>query len=290
MKNLALSSMLLMSSVVWSETLEKQLMQQFLTSQQNLHTATENYCSAQSVPTETLIEYWQQSAISWYQVSSLQLPAAEFMQTEYSFVFWPDSKDRLKGQVLTALKSLPSELESSQLPSSVTSLSAMELILTEQPQPKANHCAWLSFITDYQLEQSTQLVELQALYEFEEAEWLNALHGTALIAASQLKEISARGDRLIWQLGPAWRSGTSWEIQYALGTQLAQLLNHFKAQDEGLIEWQTQLQAFGLSHEAPELDSVLAYRDYLFALAEYVEHDLATKLDIFLGFNNFDGD
>ncbi|TCS43099.1 hypothetical protein [Reinekea marinisedimentorum] len=290
MKNLVLSAMLLLPAIGWSETLEKQRMQQFMSSQQALQAATQQFCSEQAISTDNLLDLWQQAVVSWYQVSALQLPAAEFMQTQYSFVFWPDSKDRLKSQVLSALNSQPDETDTRALSSSVTSLSAMEFILTEQPEQASSHCDWLTYITDYQVEQSSQLVNLQALYDFEDLEWLNALHGTALVAADHLKEISARGDRLIWQLGPAWRSGTTWEIQYALNDQLDQLISHFLPDDEALNEWQTQLQAFELSHEPPELNEVLAYKDFLFALAEYIEHDLATKLDIFLGFNNFDGD
>ena len=294
MKKLAFSLMLLVSCHSWGETLEKEILQQFLADQQGLQSAIQRYCSAPGETNSAVLKQWQKTAISWYQVSALQLPATEFMQTHYTFVFWPDAKDRLKNQVYAALKNAPDDIDQSELASAVTSLSAIEFILTDAATTRAdafaNQCAWMSYIAEYQVSQSSQLAELQAFYDFDESEWLNALHGTTLVALDQLNEISARENRLIWQLGPAWRSDTTWQIQYSLSQQLTALIDMFIPKDEELQLWQNQLAELELAEQTPSLETVLTYRAFLARLGTYIENDLATKLDIFLGFNNFDGD
>ena len=67
-------------------------------------------------------------------------------------------------------------------------------------------------------------------------------------------------------------------------------LTYFNEQDPALKNWRQRLIDFEFSQQKPELETLLAYRSYLNELAQYVEHDLASELGIFIGFNNFDGD
>ncbi|TXR52069.1 hypothetical protein [Reinekea thalattae] len=294
MKKITTATLVFLCSLSSAEELANQRLAEFLNHQQSLNSAISDYCQQSTPSAESLTEHWQEAAISWYQIAGLQLPAAEFMQTEYSYVFWPDPKDRLRGQLNQALSQSPQALPANQLASAVKSLSAIEYIATDAAKNASfsleQRCQWLTFISDHQIVQTKQLLELQSLYEFETAEMVNAFHGTALSAYSQVKEISARDTRIIWQLAPGWRSDSSWPIQLGLIEQLQLFFDYFAEQDAQLASWQKRLLAFEFSAQKPELETLLAYRDYLSELAEYVEHDLASQLDIFIGFNNFDGD
>ncbi|EAR09032.1 hypothetical protein [Reinekea blandensis] len=255
--------------------------------------------AAQTVLQETIAQRCQQgtppdlnafrnAATQWMTVQALQLPASEFLQTDHRFVFWPDPKDRLKRQVQTALTTPPDATDWSALPSSVTSLSAIELILTDATP--LSHCPWLNAIADYQVKQTDELAKLQQFYTFGTAEQLTALHGTALTLHAILKEIISREDRTLWVLAPAWRSETGPDIANALIQQSLELMQLFSEQNPELQlkieEWQSRPR---LSIDTPRAE-IAQWNQAAEALAGYVEDTLAPSLNIFIGFNNFDGD
>ncbi len=276
----------LSASIALAEINDKKIVENFYQNQVKLNQRLTEFCtnSKQNFPLDT----WQQTVISWYLVQGLQLTSTEFMQAGFTHVFWPDPKDRLRNQVNQVLQQAPNTDNWKQLPVSTKSLSAIEYISTlDQPRM---HCDWLNAISKYQVEQSQQLSELQQFYEFETFEQINALNGTTMVARSQLNEITSRADRLIWQLAPAWRSNSGWPIQSALKSQIETLLAQFEDADATITPWLNRLEKLPLGKEAPSVDVIHQYQQYLAELTEYIEHTLAPNLDIYLGFNNFDGD
>ena len=270
---------------VTAQSIDQSRIDALVTAQAALQETIAQHCQ-QGVPPE--LNAFRTAATRWMTVQALQLPANEFLQTDHRFVFWPDPKDRLKRQVQTALTTAPEDTDWSTLPASVTSLSAIELILTDT-NPLI-HCAWLNAVADYQVEQTDELAKLQQFYTFGTAEQLTALHGTALTLHAILKEVISREDRTLWVLAPAWRSETGADIANALIEQNLELMQRFVEQTpelQPMIEqWQSTPRLSNDSRRAEIAQWNLAAE----ALADYVEDTLAPSLNIFIGFNNFDGD
>lgn len=262
-------------------------LQAFADAQQQLKTDIELFCENKKVPNP--IGQLIDTANLWFQVSGLQLPATEFMQVEYAYIFWPDSKDRLRKQVQTAFASDVNKVTWNEVTAAAKSLSAIEFALV-QDDPR-QHCDWMLAIADHQIGQTTQLVNLQEFYDFDLAEQLTALHGSALTLHILLKEMLARPGRVIWQLGPAWRSDGGWAIQYGMVNQVSRLLAEFEPQHKGIADWQQRIADFNLSGSSqPDLETLTALNTTADELASFIEATLAPDLDVFIGFNNFDGD
>jgi len=274
------------SQCVNAERLDEQRLNQFVKAQISLKSGIDDYCH--SVDKSLPMAQWVSAASAWYQVQGLQLAATQFMQVDHTFVFWPDSKDRLRKQVNTAIKQSPAETVWKDLPSATKGLSAIEYIFTQTDAKQ--HCLWLKEISTNQIEQATKLQALQALYEYGLFEQVNALHGTVSVAHSQLKEVLAQPDKTVWQLAPAWRSNNGWHIQVKLSEQIGYLLNALLEEDVSILPWQTKLLEFHVTEELPNRKGLIAYNQFLTEVATYVEATLAPNLDIYLGFNNFDGD
>lgn len=278
---------LVLSSFVTAEQarLDQRVLNEFVTSQQNLATQISLFCED---PNKTVPKMaWSQAAANWFRVFALQLPAAEFMQADHTFIFWPDSKDRLKKQVQAVLHTNPSNLNFSNLPASTTSLSAIEYIYTLENS--FEYCDWLISISDLQITQAAQFQKLQTFYEFSTNDQLIALHGTALTLHMQLKEILAKPNRITWQLAPAWRSDLGWGIQKTLFNQLIELLALFESSD-GVSVWQEKIANIEVPISDPTRDQLVTLNFFSEELAQFVESSLAPSLGTHLGFNNFDGD
>jgi predicted lipoprotein len=262
----------------------------FLNSQKELDRSLEAFCTSnkETASAAQVKLSWSANAVNWYRVQALQLPATEFMQTEFNYVFWPDPKDRLKKQVLSATEISPASHDWADLPASTKSLSAIEFLIgTDNPQ---HFCDWYAAIMKVQLKQTAELTSLQAFYDFSDIEQITALHGTALTLHSQLKEVLSRPGNPRWVFAPGWRTETSPSIQGAFLEQLNMLMMPYRLKHKDIETWQTLLA------ELPDLslnstrEQVEAVNNFAVALAQFVEADLAPSLDIYLGFNNFDGD
>lgn len=265
---------------------DEALLHDFLNTQKTLQSELIAYCAddINDLPKAS----WTQTAKLWFLVDGLQLPATEFMETAYQFVFWPDPKDRLRKQVNAAFASDLSSTNWDEVPAAAKSLSAIEFTFTTN-EPK-EHCDWMTRIMSHQLSLTEQLVNLQAFYSFDTAEQLTALHGTALSLHVHYKDMLGRPGKVVWQLGPAWRSDFVWPIQLAMTEQLRSLLENFAAQHDSVQPWLDRLNALELTESQPALSTLESLDTYLVELARYVEGTLAPVLEVFLGFNNFDGD
>lgn len=273
-------------SVASTTDLDQQILERFNQSQTALATHIENVCVGNKE--NFSLSLWQTAAIHAMEVEGLQLPAAEFLQIQYRFVFWPDSKDQLRRQLESSIAQEFIAEDWENLPASVKSLSAIEYIFIEKELP-ANHCDWLVAMSAQQLALSNQLLQLQTLYPFDTYEKIHALFGTSQLLYSQFKEILAREDRVIWQLAPGWRSNISWQIQQALLRQMALLLAEFQ-QVESAASWLSWLEDVNQSASRPDDQSLRTLANQMNSFIQYIEHELSPELDVFLGFNNFDGD
>jgi predicted lipoprotein len=263
-----------------------QVMQQFLSSVETLTTELDQSCKA---PTNTdLMSSWQPTAQAWFLIQGLALPAVEFMQLDHQVIFWPDPKDRLKNQVRSAISESIDSKDQDTLPASTMSLSAIEYILTLENTN--DYCDWLIEIAEKQKNTALQLVNLQKFYEFSTFEQVTALHATALLAHSQLKEALSNPNKVNWYLAPAWRSQTGWLVIQSMSQQIIDLSLALRVESQELIDVQTYLTKVTESSTSFPLDDLNILDEKLVALASYVEQTLAPSLDIYLGFNNFDGD
>ncbi len=286
MKKLTMSLLLLLPGIALAERIDQTVLEQFVTAQTDLQAQITAMCEGDKKITP--IASWQQAASGWFAVQALQLPAAEFVETGFAYVFWPDPKDRLRKQVTQAISQPPAQEDWKDLPASVRSLSAIEyLLMQEKP---TQYCDWLQTISAHQVAQSQQFSSLQRFYDFERAEQIAALHGTALTLHAHLKDVLSNDAKLNWFLAPGWRSESQPIIENALLLQTQKLLALFAGKHQDIVQWQNQLKSLpmlSLSSTRADIEKVNSASE---AFAEYVENTLAPALDIYMGFNNFDGD
>ena len=262
------------------------VLRQFKTYTAQLENAVTSQCATGSGVHFT--QLWTETASQWFLIKGLGLPALEFLQLDHQVVFWPDSKDRLRQQVINALTTQPSSSQLDALPNSVMSLSAIEYIQTLTPNNE--HCQWQKAIMEKQTGLAIKLFELQQYYEFSTFEQVTALHSSVLLSQSILKEVLSNSDKVNWALVPGWRSQSGWPILQALSAQINTLFTQLdpgsdqRARTEQLL---SQVINSDLSLTQSELTNL---NQQLKSLAQYIENDLASSLDVYLGFNNFDGD
>jgi predicted lipoprotein len=269
-----------------TERYDLNVMTEFASSAEDLRITLENSCNTQS--DFAAIKTWQETAQGWYLVKGLGLPSVEFMQLDHKVIFWPDSKDRLKKQVQTAVQKNPEQHDLETLPASVLSLSAIEYLLTQKDGH--DHCAWLTLIAQKQAQSAEKIANLQKYYEFSTFEQVTALHASTLLSHSQLKEVLSNPNKANWFLAPAWRSESGWLINQALASQIIALSLALEIDSP---EFSDALKFFKTVSEQAEPLSLKALKVYdakLVEFAIYIEQVLAPSLDIYLGFNNFDGD
>ncbi|MFQ3230109.1 imelysin family protein [Reinekea sp.] len=262
------------------------VMTEYASSVEALRDSLEHSCRTKGDFEE--VKLWQESAQKWFMVKGLGLPAVEFMQLDHKVIFWPDSKDRLKNQVETAVQKTPDQHAPETLPASVLSLSAIEYLITQTHSDE--YCDWLTLIARQQVLTADKIVSLQQYYEFATFEKVTALHASILLSHSQLKEVLSNPNKANWFLAPAWRSESGWLITQALASQVIELSLTLETNSKELVDARKLLQAVLERSEPLELESLVEYDAKLVALASYVEQVLAPSLDVYLGFNNFDGD
>jgi len=276
---------LLLSGLASANSLDQQVLKTFVDTQKLLQQRLMSFCEN---TTQVPIKEWQSTATLWFEVEGLQLPAAEFMQTKFAYVFWPDPKDRLRNQLTSAISKPVVDVDWKTLPASVVSLSAIEYLLVQE-QPR-QHCDWMLAISNNQVIQAEQLYKLQRFYSFDTPEQLTALHGSAMILHSHLKEVLSRAGKTMWVLAPGWRTDSGPTINNALQQQLIHLLMLFSDQHPDIDPWLKNLQTVKpLTINSSRADIEKCY-EATEALAKFVENTLAPDLNIYMGFNNFDGD
>ncbi|MBU2864158.1 hypothetical protein KO489_09915 [Reinekea forsetii] len=263
-----------------------EVLRQFKTYTTQLENAVTSQCETESGVNFT--QLWTETASQWFLIKGLGLPALEFLQLDHQVVFWPDSKDRLRKQVNNALTSQLSSTQLDALPNSVMSLSAIEYIQTLTPSDE--HCQWQAAIMKKQTGLAIELFDLQQYYEFSTFEQVTALHSSVLLSHSLLKEVLSNSAKVNWALAPGWRSQSGWPILQALSAQINTLFKQLDPDSDQRARTELLLKQV-IDSEAPLTQSELAdLNQQLKMLAHYIENDLALSLDIYLGFNNFDGD
>lgn len=283
---LLILTLILSSSYAHADRYDLKILQNFLTSVDTLNSELETSCKDQNQ--QNAMNNFQQTAQNWFLVKGLGLPTVEFMQLDHKVIFWPDSKDRLKNQVRSAVTKNPNEYNEETLTTSVLSLSAIEYLLTlSNPH---DYCSWLTLIPKQHQEYATQMLSLQKYYEFSTFEKITALHASTLLSHSQLKEVLSNPNKVNWALAPAWRSESGWLITQALAKQIVALSLSLELDSQQLIDATHFLEQAINSSEPLEQDALTQYDAQLLGLVKYIEEDLAPSLDVFLGFNNFDGD
>lgn len=275
-----------LAAVAEQKSYDQQTVSAFVERQKDLQASIKNYCteSSGSIPISELTAAMQ----SWFLVQGLVLPAFEFIETDYRFVFWPDSKDGLRKQVQAAFAQDVKSVDWQTQPASVTTLSAIEFAFASD-DPKA-HCDWLIAVSDIQVQRASELLEAHAFYQMNTTENLRALYTSALYFNVQLDSMLFRKDHIIWQLGPAWRSESTWTIQQAMFRQVQALLALFDSEVPETRQWQDKLAAFNDIGDSPDYATLTALNEQVQALASFVAADMAPALDVPMGFNNFDGD
>jgi predicted lipoprotein len=237
---------------------------------------------------EAPLAEWTNVATRWFNVQAMQLPAAQFMQTEFEYIFWPDPKDRLRKQVLAATAQSPSETDWSTLTASVKSFSAIEFLLTQDDA--RDYCDWYTAIIKNRAKTAQQLIDLGKYYDFSSAEQLTALHGTALTLHMILKEVLSRPGKTMWVLAPGWRSESGDDIGNALVEQTVALLSSLDGTHSNVQSWSTsfsELDKLSVNATRQDIETLNALSE---SLAVFVETTLAPAMNLYIGFNNFDGD
>jgi predicted lipoprotein len=237
---------------------------------------------------EAPLAEWTNVATRWFNVQAMQLPAAQFMQTEFEYIFWPDPKDRLRKQVLAATAQSPSETDWSTLTASVKSFSAIEFLLTQDDA--RDYCDWYTAIIKNRAKTAQQLIDLGKYYDFSSAEQLTALHGTALTLHMILKEVLSRPGKTMWVLAPGWRSESGDDIGNALVEQTVALLSSLDGTHSNVQSWSTsfsELDKLSVNAARQDIETLNALSE---SLAVFVETTLAPAMNLYIGFNNFDGD
>ena len=268
------------------DTADKIALTEFGQAIDRLEAEVTQFCSNKT--DEAPLAEWTNVATRWFSVQAMQLPAAQFMQTEFEYIFWPDPKDRLRKQVLAAMAQSPSETDWNTLTASVKSFSAIEFLLTQDDA--RDYCDWYTAIINDRVKTAQQLIDLGEYYDFSNAEQLTALHGTALTLHLILKEVLSRPGKTMWILAPGWRSESGDDIINALVEQTLMLLSGLEGAHQDILTWSksfAELSELTVDSTRQDIETLNALSE---SLAAYVETTLAPAMNLYIGFNNFDGD